>query len=599
MSQNDSRARMDGYQAISTGVDSGRSPNTLDRNQLSWMVNLTTRDGFPTCRPGRIPRPLEFDSPETKTAFEDGLFQGAWPYLSDAGTVFHIVSIGGHIFLVDLQSWLVQDLSALHNLYNFAAAPRAWFVQAENYLIIQNATDAALIYDGSNLRRSAAGGTTNVDEVPAGSVMEYNNGRLWVAAPDGYRFVAGDLVYSVTGQRADVLGFTENTFLNGGGFFVVPAQAGPIVAMRSLAVQDTPLGQGPLQVITTRGAFNVNAPFDREEWQNTKSPIVAISMLAAGATAQASTIPVNGDLWFRSFDGIRSFAFAQRDHGTWANTPVSREVSRALDYDTATLLEYSSAALYDNRLTLTTQPYKIEGHGVAHRGLVVLDFAPVSRMFNRSAPAWEGVWTGLNILQVLVTDGIPSRSWIYILDGANQIKLWEQTKGERFDADRTRIEWALETPAYGFDTGGWSLREFAYADFWINRITGEVNLTFTYRCDHDQVWQPWSTASFCASFETCNKGECEVPASYLEQYRPRVRLPTPSGACDSLTGKPRHLGYRFAIRVEGRGFAALPQLRLIARDLPELVDGACPPATCVMEASTGCAPNDYTYNATA
>lgn len=606
MSLRDTFARYAGFQAITSGVDSGRSPNVLDSSQLSWMVNMTARGGFPTCRPSWKRLLLTFLSIDSITDViveanfkERGRFQGAWPYLSDDGRPFHLASIGGRIFLVDPITRNVQDLSAQSGETNTPDAPRAWFVQAENYLIIQNATDGALIYDGNTLRRSGYGGTTNVAEVPPGSVMEYNNGRLWIASPEGDKFVAGDLVYSVSGTRADVLGFTENLYLNGGGFFVVPATAGTIVAMRSVAVQDSATGQGPMQVITTRGGFSVNAPFNRDDWQNTTSPIITISLLASGATAQASTTLVNGDIWFRAPDGIRSYVIAHRDHGTWVNTPLSREVSRTLDYDSPHLLEFSSSALFDNRYLCTTQPFQalVGGvmRGVAHKGLVPLDFAPVSQMFNRSQPVWEGVWTGLDILQILTTEATPTRAYLYTLNEDGEIEIWEMTRAGRFDDIDTRINWSFETPSYGFDTGGWNLRELGYGDFWVNRLAGRVNLNFSYRVDNDVTWNPWASAFFCAQLETCDSEACEVPLALVEQYRPRTRLPAPASTCDPVVNKPRNQGYRFAARVEGTGFASISQLRLVARDLPEDAEGACPPLNCELVPVTGCAPDDYTY----
>lgn len=572
----------DGLQSITTGVDSGRSPALLDRNQLAWGLNVTTRGGFITCRPGIASVDLTFldETGEVDTTVETafktgGRFQGAWPYISDAGLDYIVASIGGRIFLIDCQTRNVQDLSTLSGLTNRSDAPRVWFVQAENFLIIQNASDAALIYDGSNLRRS---GGDAAREVPPGSVMEYNNGRLWVASPDGVRFVAGDLAYSVTGQRRDVLGFTENTYLNGGGFFAVPSNAGPITAMRSIAVQDNPTGQGPLIIFTTRGAFAVNAPFNRDDWQNTRSPIVTITLQAAGAVSQASTTLVNGDIWFRSFDGSRSFVWAQRDHGTWVNTPLSREVSRALDFDSPSLLPYASAILFDNRWLCTTQPSQAleDGaiRGVTHAALTVLDFTPVSQMFNRSQPVWDGIWTGLDFLQVLTTQGANTRAFAFALNNDSEVTLWEFSHEARFDGN-TRIQWAFETPSYGFDTGGWSLRELLYYDLWADRLAGDLGFTMRYREDGYPFWRTWHQWEDCALIDDCSHAACSTPANSQEQYRPRVRGPLADATCDAITLKPSNQFYRAQVRFECVGFARIRQLRLVARDVPEETEGSC------------------------
>jgi hypothetical protein len=576
---NDKLAAYDGFQAIVSGVDSGRSPAVLDRDQLSWSINTTTRGGFVTCRPGWKPCTLTFASEAVQTAFETGRFQGASPYYADNGSELIIASISGRIFKIDTKLWTVEELTSASDR-NRATEPRAWFCQAEQFLIIQNSVDKPFIYDGATLRRSnpVEGGGS---EVPPGKMMEYNKGRLWVVLPNGYSFVAGDLAYGdVEYGRANVLRFTENTFLNGGGYFAVPSNAGPIVALRSIAIQDSTTGQGPLQIFTTRGAFSVNAPFDRTQWQNTNSPIQTISLLSSGACSQWACVNVNGDIWFRSPDGVRSFMIAQRDYGTWSNTPMSREVDRAVNFDTPELLEFSSAVLFDNRLLLTVQPnmLTISGvqRGVYHRGLVVLDFAPISHMLNRTQPIWDGLWTGLNIYQILTIEGARSRCFIFNANSDNEIELWELTTSDRFDSTDNRIQWSFETPAYGFADGGWNLKELAYADLWLDRLAGQVDFTAYYRPDSYPFWLDWHTWEDCALIQSCTTDQCDTPAQRQEQYRARTRLPAPPRTCDSVTNKPNTQGYRFQSKLSINGFARLRQLRLVARNLPEIAEGGCP-----------------------
>lgn len=607
MSLNDTKAKYDGFQTITGGVDSGRSPAVLSQSQLAWMVNGTTRGGFVGCRPGFDNRELTFLNASfgvdttVRTNFKTKLWQGAGTYISDSGKGYLIASVGGRIFSIDTENYDVQDITPTGDP-NSPIAQRTWFCQAENFLIIQNGQDRAFIFDGASLRRSNSREFNGGDEVPTGTAMEYHNGRLWVARPNGRSFVVGDLAYSITNTRADVLSFKENTFLNGGGEFMVPMQAGTITALRSVAVQDSVTGQGPLQVFTERGCFSVNAPFDREAWQETLSPIQTISLLAAGAVAQNSTTQVNGDIWFRSPDGIRSFVIARRDHGTWVNTPLSREVDRAISYDTPELLKHGSCALFDNRMLFTSHPeYSNESgtlHGVIHRGLVVLDFAPVSNMLNRSQPVWDGMWTGLNVLQ-LVTVETPQRSrcFLFSLNDDYDIELWEISRNSRFDAITNRISWAVETPLYGFDSGGWNLRQLGYGDIWLNRLAGQVDVTVKFRPDGDPQWQSWSTARFCAKYKHCAPANCETPIHYLEQYRSRIRLPEAASSCDSVTGKPRDYGYRFAARLEVDGFCQIPQFRLISRDVPEEVVGGCPETTCTeVGIADACGVDDYAYS---
>lgn len=613
---------MDGWQFLA-GVDSGRPPYVLDRTQLSWLVNGTTRGGAVQCRPGWIARPLSFvdQDGQVDTALQakfevDGRWQGAGGYESDNGKLKLLTSIGGRIFETDVDSFATQDLTAtIADDLNNPVGEQAWFTQAECYMVIQNGEDTALVYDGATLARnySAASVIPGSTGIPIGTCMAYNRGRLWVALPqanslNSYSFVAGDLAYEgKTGTRADVLQFTENTFLAGGGAFVVSAQAGPIRAMVSLAQQDSTTGQGPLQVITTRGAFSINAPFDRTQWQTTVNPIETISMLASGAVAQNSTVNVNGDIWFRSPDGVRSLMIARRDYGTWVNTPISNEVVRSFNYDETPLLPFASATLFDNRLLVTSQPYLAKTdaqviRGVAWQALVPLDFYPISSMAAElspnTQPQWDGMWTGLNVLQVLTLGSDNPRCFAFVFDANQKIKLYELSKTNRLDGTQ-RIEWFIESPAFGFDTGGWNLRRLKFGDTWLSNISGQVDLSVYYRPDADQTWRLWAEAETCAASTNCAIANCTLPVPNQPQYRARMLLPEPDAACDSTNDKPTNLGYRFSVRLNLTGSCSIPQFRLIAQDVAEDVVGACPSTECDLTAyPDACQFKDLSYTIT-
>ncbi len=601
--RNDPKATYSGFSAISQGVSSAVASIALPASQLSWLVNGTTRNGYPECRPGWSSLALQFLAADgtTDTAlrdlFEDGCWQGAHPYTDTQGNSHLIVCISGRVFKIDTSDRKVTDLSGVSGQVNPSDRPQVWMVQAEEFLIIQDGSSIPLIFNGATLRRSIPrinGG----NEIPVGTVMCYNGGRIWVASEDRRTFIAGDLAYSLTQSTADVLSFTENTFLNGGGAFVVPSQSGRITAMQSVAVQDTTTAQGPLQVFTERGVLSVNAPFDRDIWQNLQSPIQTISVLAAGASGQSSTINVNGDIWYRANDGIRSFAVARRDHGTWVNTPLSEEVSRALGGDNESLLGFGSSALFDNRLLQTVSPYTYktnnEDRGVAHRGLVALDFNPVSRMFDRSQPVWEGVWTGLQVLQVVYHPTV-DRCFLFAIDTDGDIELWELSKNDKFDSYDNPIEWVIETPSYGFADQGFGEKLLRTADLWYDRLTGQVDFTSKFRPDDDPMWQTHHTWQEHAAYRDCNLATCNVPANYLEQYRSRVRLPEFANTCDSVANKPHNRGFAFAMRFEITGYARIKRLLLGARSVPEDVAGACPSSTQAAVSYTGCPPSDYSY----
>lgn len=608
MSLYEPKTLYDGMTTLQRGVDSGRASALIGRDQVSFAINTTFRSGFAESRPGIREVTLSFldqnNSVDTtvQTNFEDGRFQGASTYISPDGNTYLIASIGGRIFQIDPVLGNVQDLSTISGLTNPSNRPQAWMEQSEHFLIIQDGQSVPIIFDGAGLRRSVprvSGGT----EVPVGTVMEYNNGRLWVALPDGFTFVAGDLAYSVTGYASDVLGFTENTFLNGGGAFALPMSAGRITAMASVASQDSTLGQGPLQIFTSQGAASINAPFDRDVWQDTQSPIQTISLLSVGPRSAYATVNVNGDIWYRSNDGIRSFMFGRRDHGTWVNTPLSHEMDRILLKDDPYLLQNASAVRFDNRLLTTISPYRhteTDGteHGVAWRGLAVLDFSPISSMFDRLQPAWEGIWTGLEILQILVADinGV-ERCFIFAINSSNQIELWELTRSERFDNIDNGIPWTVETRSFGFADLGETLKQLSRAELWFDRLEGTLTIDVDFRPDNYWSWLQLDSGSKCAS-----SGQCSItcpgdPPNFPQpQYRPRILTSAPSAtSCETGTNKPYRNGYEFQIRLTLTGAARLRRLRIAATSLPEdTATGCIGTQTCVSD--TGCEDDPFSYS---
>jgi hypothetical protein len=290
-------------------------------------------------------------------------------------------------------------------------------------LNINAPTTASLFTAGSNV--------TSPLELPAGRMGAYGLGRNWMSLTDGRSFVAGDIVGGSSGVAAyafrdAVLKVTENTYLNGGGTFVVPGQIGDIRAMIFPAKLDASLGQGSLMVYTPRVAFSCNTPTDRNTWQDVTNPILTESVKGGGASGQNSTVNVNSDVHSRDANGILSTTLARRDYNTWGITPISREVQPTLDADDKSLLEFGSAISFDNRELRTASPVQ-SPLGVYHTKLVVLNFDPISSLRGKAPTVYDAVWTDLNVLQ-LVTGSFngKDRALAFCVSAdLSKIELWE------------------------------------------------------------------------------------------------------------------------------------------------------------------------------
>ncbi len=481
--------------------------------------------------------------------------------------------------------------------------------QAENYAIILGGQEHTMIWDGKAMRLS------DVQEVPSGFLGAYGWGRIWIVLPDRRRFVAGDIVFGPSGTpqngfRDAVLKFTENTFLNEGGSFGVPYNAGPITAMQFLATQDTSLGIGVLLVGTTNMVFSVNAPTDRTTWKDLTYPIQTVSLIDYGPRGPRSTISINGDMWYRSEDGVRSFIVARRLFGSPGNTPMSREVDPILFEDTKRLLFYGSAMLFDNKLFITVSPFMQEGGQIAHRGLVVVDFDLLSNMRTKQPPSWEGLNTGLNILQMgkaRIQDDERGFFWVQGTD----IELWEQLPGadEQVDDEfstssggvvtirRKSIECDLQTRAenYGFPL---ELKRLIMGELYLEDVADTVVINISYRPDQYCGWIAWGpTIRICSSTSQCtpNVNLCNF-VSNARAYAARITIPRPTDACNPMTQKPASEFHECQFRLTWTGHMRIKRFFTHIKLDTQPTEGVCPPTEVTCLAFPCCADNFFTYS---
>lgn len=581
---------------LERGMSSALDPRLILPNQAALLVNLTVRGGFPRQRPGWKKIDLTYESEGQRRVAETGRFQGATFFQPRTGIPMLVSCISGRQFRYDV--WGGDECHQIGT--NIQANPsnvlQVWWVSAEDFLIMQDGQTAPWVFNGGDARRLGA------RELPVGTIMEYALGRIWVALPDRRSFVAGDLVYSSSGTptygyRDAVLKFTENEFLNEGGAFAVPVDAGRINAIRYIPNLDTSLGQGPIEIFTANGAFSVNAPFDRSTWNALQYPIQSVSLASPGALSQNSTVRINGDIWFRGEDGIRSFIVARRDFGMWGNVPMSEEMQRLLKYDGLNLLEYSSAVLFDNRLLMTATPQWDATHGCWHKALAVLDFNLLSSMGQRSPPAWDGMWTGLRILQIVTGEyqGV-QRCFAFALNDDSEIELWELTKDAHFDfvsgQGDLRITSALETRLFDYASAN-SLKALERGDVALEDLMGTVDATLKYRTDDMPCWKDWHEFEVCATSSECAPEECLTLDQFQKSYRSRITFPKPAeNVCEDSQARPANLGFTNQVRLEWTGSASIKRLALYSRVMQEAPFEQCTDETECSE-NVCCVPDNY------
>lgn len=550
----------DGSTTFEGGIDSGQiptiesvlNPNGLKRNQLSWLTNATVRGGGITCRTGWVKR--------TKIISQPCLYQGGYMYEPDFDFPHLILNISGRTYQVRVDTdYTVNDVTA-GRLFP-ADQPQHWYAQGEQFLVIQNGVNDPLVWDGTALRVITEFGGANL--LPPGQSMDYFMGRMWVA--NGREYLAGDIVRGPSGTapynfRDAILHMTENTYLAGGGKFIVPTTAGNIRALAHTANLDTALGEGRLFIFTRKTIYACNVTPTRAQWATLTEPLQTVVQRQFGTTSDRSIVPVNGDLFYQSIDGVRSLLLAIRYFDQWGNIPISREMERILRFNDRALLRFGTGINFDNRLWQSVGP-KQTPVGVAHQAVMLLDFDLISNLGSKLPPVWEGIYEGLDFLQLFVGDfGGRERAFAVIHSHiTGDIELWELTTSERFNENDRRTEWYLETPAYTWGNN-FTLKKLDSAEFWFDKISGTVDVTVEYRVDQNPCWIRWHTFQMCSARTSCETVEhpvCYPEQPFCEGYKATITLPQPPVDCVDSQGRPSNIGYQFQMRITVHGWCRI------------------------------------------
>lgn len=427
--------------------------------------------------------------------------------------------------------------------------------------------------------KSSIGSTTGIaSELPAAGPMDYYMGRLWYAF--GRQYCAGDIVGSrasgtaAYGYRDSILKTTENPVSLAGDAFIVPTNAGNIRALKHSANLDSALGEGQLYVFTRKNIYATTVPARRAEWSALSEPLQRVAQRDFGSVGDRCVVPVNGDLFYQAMDGVRSLAIAVRNFGDWGNVPISKPEQRVLRFNNRALMRFVSGINFDNRMWQTVGPFQTD-RGVAHQGVILLDFDLLGSMYDRLPPAWEGMYEGLSHLQLLEADfgGLHRAFDIVVSQLTGNIDIWEMTTQDRWDSqvenDGDRVTWYLETPAYTWGDP-FMLKKLDGLELWFDKMLGTVQFMVEYRPDSYPCWIQWHAWKQCVAKDCREDPEAVTCPSYpvqpyCEGFKATVSLPTPPNQCEPNNARPSTEGYQFQIRLTIKGWCRLRGLRIYAQ----------------------------------
>ena len=240
---------------------------------------------------------------------------------------------------------------------------------------------------------------------------------------------------------------------------------------------------------------------------------------------------------------------------------------------------------------MTAQP-RYNSEGVIHKALLVLDFDLITSMRKKFPPAWAGIWTGLDVLQVLKSENAYGDRCFVLARGTDgSIQFWEISKAEKSDksvaSDKKKIEWLIQTRGYNFEIP-FGLKRLDSGDIFIDELDGEdsldgqtnyvdrkVSFNVKYRPDQYPGWIDWANWSECATTDQCGS-LCPTLKNFQPQYRPKMRLPTPEDtSCNSTISTPTRNLYEVQMELAMRGFCRIKSVRVHAYDVQESAVGEC------------------------
>ena len=588
----------DGSFSFEGGVDSSRVttlqsslvPNGLPRNMLAWMDNATVRGGQILQRTGWVPNGRVRDG--------NCLFQGGFMYEPvDGSNPYLIFALSGHIYKYVADLGTVTDLSSMFpGMTMTPTQDQYWFCQGEQFLIIQDSILLPLFWDGAKLRRSIGivtntpSNTFGQNEIPVATAMDYYQSRLWYA--QGRRYSAGDIVGGPSASGTypfgtdSILEVTENPLAFGGDGFSVPNNAGNIRVITHAGNINAQLGEGQLFISTRKSIYAQYVPVSRANWISsgnsasgaTDMPVQTVVQKNNGWVNDRSVVAVNSDLFGQSLvPAIQSLTMAVRNFGQWYNGPISNNENRALAFNNRALMRFSSGILFDNRLWESILPTQLP-QGVIHQGVLPLDFDIISDFESQytqetQTPAWEGMYQGLQILQLFTGDfGGLERAFAVVVSALDSsIEVWEMTTTSRTDGADSRVVWDFETPAYTFGDER-SLKRLLGGELWISKLFGTVDVQVFYRPDSDPCYRFRFEKQICAA-RSCAEDELNpacspfaypVPPTYREGYRWPLALPKPPQPCDNQGQRPSDVAFQFQVRVVIKGWCSVRTVLLYA-----------------------------------
>jgi hypothetical protein len=598
--------KYDGHQQL-RGVWGG-SPDSVPAQYCHQAVNRFFREDYNKARPSIRSIELEFESEEERIWFQGANGQGATFYNSYPSFITSrlVCSIGGRIYTIEING----RTGVVRKLYdgNSRQFMHAWFAQGFQWLVIQDGIHPPLFWDGTNAPRRS---DLAKNEMPIGSVMAFLHGRFVVASADGKNSIfVGDIAYGATlTVPDDILSFTDKTYWADGGNFNTPSNLGNVMGLYPMPFLDTGTGQNECVIGCTAGFASLDISTPRPQWIDNQ--VLRVSLIGDGLASSHALAALNGDLFFRSQNGVNSYRNARIEYSQhWNQTPVSREVNYWLKPDRKDYLEFVPMVSWQNMVMCGTSPLIANPNNEAFgkhrycRGMVVMDADAMSTAGRDGAPVWHGMWSGVRpwaFAQGYIGNANRCFAFSYDRDGRNRLYEFTLSDGDDwFGDERRKIMGRYDTSMFGnveTVTSAFAPKIINGGVIELSQIQGASEFTVEYRPDGSPCWvfvDHGAPGCDCPTRATCEQ-EPLRPLTAAPQWTRKYFEAVEPTECVPGSDQPANNFHHCQVRVNCTGSFVVDRLNIRFELKPDGQIAKCLFNTCE---PIDCCPAeaDYTYH---
>ena len=589
LSASTSKVTSGGSATFYMGQNASKLPNQIDDSNYYKGINVTTKGGYLSPRSGYVQTKFTLEDEDAyftdnngrkikyKEVFEKGKFQGACSYYTEMGE--RIVCVySGLIFILNPKTKKAQyveidkednEFKQIGNKYEPRTqrlnqyVSRVNFSNAGEYLIIFDYPDRPIILDGYHAYRSPTGQTDTLGDpvyyVPATVMGCYNSNRLFVA-DNSNSFTAGDPVGSLVAPKAP-LTFNE-VYQEAGEYQGQVFSLGsvskhsPITAMGFLQVTDTSVGVGPMFVATKDTIYSYKTNYARAQWTGGNEAFGTMLLYNAGIIGPKAVDNLNSDIIFMSGDGhVRTLTVSKEYTQAWENSPMDLDVFDWVYTDRPDLSYLTVVKAFANKVFITVKPVVTEAtdlwgnstYDYAFKGMVVLELDSTSSLTNKSAPVWAGIWTGISVQDLVVSN---DELFMFTKDPQyrNQIyRLDPELSYDVFNNEKRYIKSRIYTKQYGCESYFQDKKE-RNVFLGLQALKGNITLDVSRSNDYGKfaLWKHWGYVA-----PVCSR---EYPESLREHYFREISLGSPEETiCNEVNGEygDVYRGVQFKIDISG------------------------------------------------